>query len=70
MPPASGDSHFYTASATECNDVKTKFPQFTYEAPDVFHIALPDGATGACPAGTKPVYRLWNNRVDSNHRSG
>jgi len=68
LPPASGDSHFYSASTTECDDVKAKFPQFTYEAPDVFHIALPDTATGACPAGTKAVYRLWNNRVDSNHR--
>ena len=68
LPPASGDSHFYSASPAECNDVKTKFPQFAYEADDVFHIALPDVATGACPAGTKTVYRLWNNRVDSNHR--
>ena len=24
--------------------------------------------TGACPAGTTPVYRVWNNRADSNHR--
>lgn len=68
LPPASGDSHFYSASPAECAEVKAKFPQFTYEAPDVFYIALPDATTGACPAGTKPVYRLWNNRADSNHR--
>jgi hypothetical protein len=24
--------------------------------------------TGACPMGTIPVYRLWNQRADSNHR--
>jgi len=24
--------------------------------------------TGACPAGQAPVYRLWNERADSNHR--
>ena len=27
-----------------------------------------DTTTGACPAGTIPVYRLWNQRADSNHR--
>ncbi len=35
-----------------------------------------DPATGACPAydddgfmiGLRPVYRLWNGRLDSNHR--
>ena len=31
-------------------------------------ITLPDVATGACPPGAIPVYRLWNRRVDSNHR--
>ena len=33
-----------------------------------FVIALPDLATGECPAGLVKVYRLWNNRADSNHR--
>ncbi len=23
---------------------------------------------GVCPAGTQPVYRLFNNRPDANHR--
>src|SRR5437667_1054555 len=27
-----------------------------------------DTTTGACPAGTIPVYRLWNQRADFNHR--
>ena len=30
--------------------------------------SLPDSGTGACPADTVPVYRLWNQRADSNHR--
>ena len=34
----------------------------------MFQIALPDSTTGACPGGTIPVYRVWNNRPDSNHR--
>ncbi len=68
IPPVNGDSHFYSASVAECADVRARFPGFTYEAPDVFYIALPDLATGACAAGTVPVYRVWNNRSDTNHR--
>jgi serine protease len=68
LPPVAGDSHFYSASPAECAAVAVKFPTFVYEAPNVFYIPLPDAITGACPAGTIPVYRLWNNRVDGNHR--
>jgi serine protease len=68
--PAAGlDSHFYTASALECLDVITKFVgAWLLESGEVFQINLPDIFTGICPAGTVPVYRLWNQRVDSNHR--
>ena len=42
------------------------------ESPSVFFIALPNtnpGPTaGACPAGTIPVYRVFDNRADANHR--
>ena len=31
-------------------------------------MALPDATSGACPAGTMPVFRTWNRRADSNHR--
>jgi len=34
----------------------------------VFVVALPDTATGACPAGTVPVHRVFNARRDANHR--
>ena len=68
LPPAAGDSHFYSASPAECAAVQIKFPTFVYEAPNVFFIALPDATSGACQAGMLPVYRLWNNRVDGNHR--
>ncbi|NDP43070.1 MAG: S8 family serine peptidase [Aromatoleum sp.] len=68
LPPAAGDSHFFSASPAECTAVAGKFPTFVYEAPNVFYIALPEPITGVCPAGTMPVYRLWNNRVDGNHR--
>lgn len=68
IPPALGDSHFYSASPAECAEVAAKFPTFTYESPSVMYVGLPDATSGACPAGTRPVYRLWNNRPDSNHR--
>jgi hypothetical protein len=71
-PPA--DSHFFSASPAECAAVLAKIPTdpnyrgFVYETPNAFYIAIPDITTGACPAGTIPVYRLWNQRADSNHR--
>lgn len=66
--PAPLDSHFYSASPAECSIVKQTYPSFVFEAPDVFFIPLPDTASGACPFGTAPVYRLYNNRADTNHR--
>lgn len=68
LPPANGDSHFYSASPAECAQVQATYPSFAFESPAVFHAALPDPVSGACAAGTIPVYRLWNAREDSNHR--
>ena len=70
--PDSGgvDSHFYSADAGECLSVYRKYATvfWMFESDNVFQINLPDKATGACPGGTIPVYRLWNQRTDSNHR--
>lgn len=68
LPPGYGDSHFFSASPAECAAVRQRFPYLTYEAPDVFYIDLPDFVTGECTNGGTPVYRLWNQRADSNHR--
>ena len=68
LPPALGDSHFYSASPSECTATQSRFPGFVEESPDVFAVALPDPVTGACANGTIPVYRLWNGRADTNHR--
>ena len=38
------------------------------EASEVFQMDLPDSVTGACPAGGVPVYRVFNQRTDANHR--
>ncbi|HTS22181.1 MAG TPA: hypothetical protein VMN79_10255 [Casimicrobiaceae bacterium] len=68
--PAAGlDSHFYSASALECAEVQQRFPTaWLLESGDVFEVFLPDTTTGACPAGSIPIYRAWNQRSDSNHR--
>ena len=68
IPPAFGDSHVFTASLAECAEAQVKFPQFVLETEAAFYLPLPDTTTGACPTGTIPVYRLWNQRVDTNHR--
>jgi hypothetical protein len=71
IPPALGDSHFFSASTQECDETRAKFPAFIFESPAVFYVALPvtTGVTaGACPAGTLPVYRVFDDRADANHR--
>jgi len=64
--PAYGDSHFYSASPDECAATAARYPDWTYESPAVFYIRLPD-ATGACPAGTQPLWRFFN-KATVNHR--
>lgn len=68
--PAAGlDSHFYSASPAECADVLARFPGvWLEETSDAFGVFLPNPQTGQCPANSIPVYRLWNQRTDSNHR--
>lgn len=74
IPPEHGDSHFFSASLAECADVLGRigtdpnYSGYRYESPSAFYAALPDAATGACPANMVPVFRLWNQRADSNHR--
>jgi hypothetical protein len=62
------DSHFYSAKASECEDVKNKFAEaWIFETAEAFR-AFPVNVDGSCPADTAPVYRLWNQRADVNHR--
>ncbi len=69
LPQAGLDSHFYTASVLECLDVGVKFAgAWQLEGGEVFQVHFPNITTGACPNGTIPVMRTWNQRVDSNHR--
>ena len=69
------NSHFYTASAGECNGLKSiavrtpnSIARWNYEGLS-FAIALPGDA--GCGAGQVSIYRAFNNRAeqnDSNHR--
>jgi len=73
VPPA---SHFLSASEGECDAVAAAHPEFVLETTAAFYAWLPDPATGQCPAlfakiggfEFRPVYRLWNGRMDTNHR--
>jgi hypothetical protein len=66
IPPAKGNSHFYGRGAAECNATALANPSFVNEDPQFFHVVLP--TAGVCPAGTSPVYRVFSNRPDANHR--
>jgi hypothetical protein len=61
-------SHFYSAIAAECNALKTTVG-WQFEA-YVFNVLSPAASDGSCPAGTLPVYRLYNNGQGGapNHR--
>jgi hypothetical protein len=66
IPPQLGDSHFFGRGADECATTASNHPEFTYESAEVIDMKLP--AAGACPADTVPVYRVFSNRADANHR--
>ena len=57
IPPQHGDSHFFSASTVECAAIRAKigvdpnYSGYVEESPNVFYLALPNVATGACPAG-------------------
>lgn len=78
------NSHFYTADSAECDFVKNAYrtlandgsqplekdgllyPAWTYEENAYYAVAT----AGACPSGTTPIYRLYNNGQGGqpNHR--
>ncbi len=71
-PPFGSGSHFYTVDADECLFVREHDFNWVYEG-IAFDAYAPDPASGACPAGTRPVFRSYNNGYApganrSNHR--
>jgi hypothetical protein len=65
-PPGKGDSHFYGRGTAECDATGAANPSFVNEDPQFFHVLLP--VAGNCATGTIPVYRVFSNRADANHR--
>ena len=51
LPPAFGDSHFYSASPAECAQVAATYPGFVYETAAALYIGLPDTSDGRVPVG-------------------
>lgn len=71
FPQPSGpakSSHFYALRGLGCEALLQNPGPWQYEG-DVFFMPPPD-ANGACPAGSRPVYRLYNNGMGGapNHR--
>ncbi|MFO1414032.1 MAG: hypothetical protein U1F10_09045 [Burkholderiales bacterium] len=51
-------SHFYTASASECGNVRRN-PDWLFE--DLRFALPPDDGEGHCAGGRQPIYRLYND---------
>jgi 6-phosphogluconolactonase (cycloisomerase 2 family) len=66
IPPNLGNSHFFGRGTTECNGTAANNPTFVLEDAAFMHMVLPNA--GVCPVGTTPVYRVFSNRPDANHR--
>ncbi|MFO1312310.1 MAG: M36 family metallopeptidase [Burkholderiales bacterium] len=66
IPPGKGDGHFFGRDTNECAGTMAKNPTFILESPSFFHLVPP--AAGNCAPGTVPVYRVFSNRADANHR--
>jgi Alpha/beta hydrolase domain len=67
---AATDAHLFSVNATECTSYTTAplSNNWTRETANAFEVALPYSVTGACPKNTVPVYRVDNNRGDTNAR--
>jgi hypothetical protein len=65
---AGGSSHFYSGLPAECAAASSApGSSLLLESPSVMYILLATDS-GACAYGTQPIYRVWSNRADSNHR--
>jgi hypothetical protein len=79
LPEAGLDSHFYASDAAECAAVKARWSdRWVLETEQAFAVGRRESVYDDydydydhkydCEAGQQPVYRLYNNRPDANHR--
>jgi serine protease len=66
IPPGLGDGHYFGRDASECSQTLDRHPSFVDESASFFYLFTP--MAGTCPAATLPVYRVFSNRTDANHR--
>jgi hypothetical protein len=66
LPPQFGDSHFFGRGSAECLATGQQHPAFVLEDSQFMNMYLPNA--GGCPAATIPIYRVFSNRTDANHR--
>jgi hypothetical protein len=66
IPPGLGDSHFFGRGTAECDATGSAHPTFVLEEPRFMHVYLPNA--GVCPSSMTPLYRVFSNRSDANHR--
>jgi hypothetical protein len=66
IPPVDGSSHFFGRNPAECSATQRDHPEFVLEDSSYMQLYVP--TAGVCPAGSIPIFRLFNNRPDANHR--
>lgn len=66
IPPGKGDGHYYGRDKAECDGTMAKNPSFVLESPNFIYLYPTTG--GNCAQGQTPVYRVYSNRADVNHR--
>ncbi len=66
IPPGKGDGHYFGRDQAECIGTMTKNPAFINE--ESAFLYLYPSLAGTCAPATQPVYRVYSNRPDANHR--
>ncbi len=66
IPPGLGDGHYYGRDLAECEATLLRHTSFVLEDASFLH--LYPAVAGVCAADTMPVYRVFSNRADANHR--
>lgn len=69
LPSVGLYTHFFSGFPNECLLIPQLWPNsWVLETMSAFYVFLPRTSDGQCPDGTLPVYRLFNQRPDANHR--